>query len=286
MAKATHTGTCQICGRPQKLPSDMLAKHGYKVAGYGFFVGTCHGSDSLPYEKSCDLLPPMIEKQKGIVANLKVSLEKDFPVITDINTVVLANLAFTIQSRYTARFPGDTKVIRVPAKIKADYTNPEGTYSTYSLVPADESSYDHFQYAFKAYRSYDSDPLMVLNRAQSILRKEVVAEIANRQEWIDWAEDRVAKWVPDAPLHSLTKEEQVVVDGKVVRDLNKFEKNIMADVAKYAKEGVFTINNRRSYYVKNTITFKRVQTLVADGFLKLISKGSNKDGDFMLVSIN
>jgi hypothetical protein len=59
MQKSTHTGTCQICQRRQALPSGRIAKHGYEVVGRGhggFFAGTCHGSDYLPFEISFDRL--------------------------------------------------------------------------------------------------------------------------------------------------------------------------------------------------------------------------------------
>jgi hypothetical protein len=50
MAKATHNGTCQACGRDQAVRANgLLAKHGYTV-DFGFFNGTCHGSDHLPLE--------------------------------------------------------------------------------------------------------------------------------------------------------------------------------------------------------------------------------------------
>ena len=40
MAKHTHTGTCQICGRRQavNVKTGRLAKHGYTVARFGFFM--------------------------------------------------------------------------------------------------------------------------------------------------------------------------------------------------------------------------------------------------------
>lgn len=68
MAKATHKGHCQLCDRLQMLPKGKMAKHGYEVAGWGFFNGTCHGSDHLPYEQSADLIPPMIESMKKQIA--------------------------------------------------------------------------------------------------------------------------------------------------------------------------------------------------------------------------
>jgi len=48
--KATHNGTCQACGRSQAVKSNgRLAKHGYTV-DYGYFNGTCSGSDKQPLE--------------------------------------------------------------------------------------------------------------------------------------------------------------------------------------------------------------------------------------------
>lgn len=48
----THTGTCQACGAKQAVDNNtrLMAKHGYKVAGFGFFNGTCPGSDQKPAE--------------------------------------------------------------------------------------------------------------------------------------------------------------------------------------------------------------------------------------------
>jgi hypothetical protein len=48
---STHTGTCQACGRRQAVHvnTGMIAKHGYTTE-YGFFNGTCGGSDELPLE--------------------------------------------------------------------------------------------------------------------------------------------------------------------------------------------------------------------------------------------
>jgi len=52
MQKSTHQAHCQVCGRIQAvmLPSGLLAKHGYTVT-FGFFQGTCAGSDHLPLEQ-------------------------------------------------------------------------------------------------------------------------------------------------------------------------------------------------------------------------------------------
>lgn len=56
MSKATHNGTCQSCGRSQAVnaKTGRLAKHGYTV-DYGYFNGTCAGSDSQPLELETSL---------------------------------------------------------------------------------------------------------------------------------------------------------------------------------------------------------------------------------------
>lgn len=48
---ATHSGTCQVCGRNHKVNNvtGKLAKHGYVVAG-GMFHGQCPASEALPLE--------------------------------------------------------------------------------------------------------------------------------------------------------------------------------------------------------------------------------------------
>src|SRR5262245_3379925 len=60
--KATHFGTCQICGAVQKLPGGKLAKHGYTVSQWGFFAGTCSGSDHKPFETHTDRIALAIEQ--------------------------------------------------------------------------------------------------------------------------------------------------------------------------------------------------------------------------------
>jgi hypothetical protein len=48
--KATHRGHCQCCGRVQKLPGNLLSKHGYTV-DWGYFNGVCWGAHHRPLEE-------------------------------------------------------------------------------------------------------------------------------------------------------------------------------------------------------------------------------------------
>jgi hypothetical protein len=53
----THRGTCQACGARQAVDNDskLVAKHGYRVAGFGFFNGVCQGADHVAAEIEVDL---------------------------------------------------------------------------------------------------------------------------------------------------------------------------------------------------------------------------------------
>jgi len=65
MKKATHQGTCQVCGRLQKLPHG-LSVHGYTTQ-FGFFSGQCRGTYGQPFEKSHDLISKAIEDAKKLI---------------------------------------------------------------------------------------------------------------------------------------------------------------------------------------------------------------------------
>lgn len=69
MAKATHTGTCQVCGATQKLPGCRLSTHGYKVI-WNRFNGQCPGTGALPFELDKNLVEDSIRWAEEDVANL------------------------------------------------------------------------------------------------------------------------------------------------------------------------------------------------------------------------
>jgi hypothetical protein len=67
----THTGTCQACGAVQAVDNgtQMIAKHGYKVAGFGMFVGVCQGSDRKPAELDISFTHQIITNCQEWAAN-------------------------------------------------------------------------------------------------------------------------------------------------------------------------------------------------------------------------
>lgn len=60
--------TCQICGRPIKANTGVIAHHGYQRPGWGSQTSSCQGARYLPYEQSCDRIPVVIEWIKEHIA--------------------------------------------------------------------------------------------------------------------------------------------------------------------------------------------------------------------------
>lgn len=76
MSTATHNGTCQACGRRHavNVKSGKLAKHGYTV-DWGFFNGTCQGSDHLPLEQDTTLNIAIVAELRQRADRLDVNAE-------------------------------------------------------------------------------------------------------------------------------------------------------------------------------------------------------------------
>lgn len=94
--KATHNGTCQICGRLQALPSDKLSLHGYDVK-HGYFNGICPGAGHVPLEVSrehADLVAADLRKRAKAekTAAAQTAASKLFPVY--------ASAGFSVSDRH------------------------------------------------------------------------------------------------------------------------------------------------------------------------------------------
>jgi hypothetical protein len=85
MSKATHTGTCQCCGRNQKLPSGLLSIHGYTV-DWGMFNGVCPGAKNLPFEQDISLIEKYIIMAGDKIVGLNEEI-KDLKISVDSTSV-------------------------------------------------------------------------------------------------------------------------------------------------------------------------------------------------------
>jgi len=123
--------TCQICGRDIKAKTGVIAHHGYQRPnrGSGWQTASCRGAKGLPYEVSCDLLPPTIEYIKMYIANQKKHL-KDF---TENPPEELSFMSFGGKNKKTIR----------PEKYK--YNEERGAYPAFSY----ESEHHYTIYQIK-----------------------------------------------------------------------------------------------------------------------------------------
>lgn len=80
---ATHNGTCQACGRQHAVSpkSGKLAKHGYTV-DWGFFNGTCAGSDHRPLEQDTELNVAIVAELGQRAAALDLEAEGEILKVT------------------------------------------------------------------------------------------------------------------------------------------------------------------------------------------------------------
>lgn len=67
--------TCQICGRAICSAKGVIAHHGYRRPGDGFQTASCEGARHLPYEVSCDAIPPYIKRLEFALDERKSYLE-------------------------------------------------------------------------------------------------------------------------------------------------------------------------------------------------------------------
>lgn len=76
--KATHRGHCQVCNRVQNIQgrNKFVAKHGYEVAGYGFFNGVCPGSEHLPLEQDKSMVVWSIKWAQARIVDTSAEIAK------------------------------------------------------------------------------------------------------------------------------------------------------------------------------------------------------------------
>lgn len=89
---ATHNGTCQACGRVQAVgpKTGLLAKHGYTV-DWGFFNGTCPGSDHKPLQHDWELNEQIVQQLRKDAERIAADAEK---AIRKVSVQVGSNLVY------------------------------------------------------------------------------------------------------------------------------------------------------------------------------------------------
>jgi len=68
--------TCQICEREIKSKKGFIAHHGYTRPEKGWQTDSCMGARQLPYEKSRDIIPKVIQSIKNFIGLREVEIKE------------------------------------------------------------------------------------------------------------------------------------------------------------------------------------------------------------------
>lgn len=198
-SKATHRGTCQICGSVQLLPGGFLAKHGYTVK-WGFFSGVCPGSGRRPFEISTDAIADAIVGVKQGIKNTQAEIA----AIEDLNNPV--NDGTKVWKRIYAQH--EYRWVKVSLHgfsiDRTSYSLPTSECSYTTLDPVHNYRTGKTERLSGKIEAYDGAWKMQSQQewARFLNRKyaaELAQNVARRESWLKWQEERVASWAP-APL--------------------------------------------------------------------------------------
>lgn len=170
---ATHYGECQICGRMQKLPSGVMAKHGYTTR-WGFFSGVCTGSDYRPFEQATNAIERAIERaaaSRDFALARAAELDREATDLT-VETEVFVSGGYArrreVRTGTLARVDGHlflhVRHIDEPMRVCSTIMNP--------------------------------DLLAVATRLNRERAAQLRRSAAQYQEYVDWQTERVANWTP------------------------------------------------------------------------------------------
>lgn len=167
---ATHTGICQLCGKRHMLPGGKLAKHGYTV-DYGYFSGTCRGSDELPFEVSKDVA------EKALAG----AVDHHARLIASAKAVPLAGYEDgTVMARFERPVPGQ--------RFKTKSSWEKGRIDTHLVIAvSDGFKQPHRVYALGA---------EVVKAMQKSWADTFRREALQLEAYIDWQQERCASWAP------------------------------------------------------------------------------------------
>ncbi len=181
--KATHSGTCQLCGRFQKLPGDKLSKHGYNVQ-WGFFSGVCPGADELPLEISCHLIKGQIASQKASIEAMKINAAATRTMTAEVWVHEYKPATWERGNRHSSY---------VWRKMPADKLS----YPSWRQVRWENQFKDHNGRQARGETRVEAE-----NHADAVLElngkkaDDTLKMIAQREEYVAWLEKTVAEWQP------------------------------------------------------------------------------------------
>lgn len=197
--KATHKGTCQICGSFQMLPSGVLSKHGYTTK-WGFFSGVCSGSGRLPFEQSTDA-----------IADATVAVKADINA-TEVEIAGYEDLSNPVNNgnNVWAQIYANREYQWVKVVLH-DFVIDSTTYST----PLSKCHFSTISPVYGAFRNGSGQSATVTERIDAhndawgmhtlpewarYLNRKFAKTLSRKNEsrkgWLAWQKKRIAEWAP------------------------------------------------------------------------------------------
>ncbi len=194
MARSTHSGHCQVCGKLHKLPNGVLSKHGYTVE-WNTFWNECYGECKLPFEQDITYTKRAIEDVKI----QKAGLEKE---VADI--LALTEFAYVVEAtKREFRKPSVRTLVKIA---KADLTwedghKVDGLYR-WGLYWIGEDGNE-----YKEENLYGVSGLEdAIKKCNENHARTIEGRVSQAARYIEWQEARIVDWKPSALIpHEIKK---------------------------------------------------------------------------------
>lgn len=186
MAKAIFKGTCQVCGREQKLPGNRLSKHGYTVE-WNMFTGTCPGSGHLPYELSTDLIEESIQSSEKRIKGIQGSIQKALDPSTEKHwgQIYLSHEEFLKKYGYADRKSAGYRWIY--GKIaKASQMR----YGMYFVIVDEADQMEHYIGG----SSLETPEAVAIRQSQNYVALKLEPQMDQLKRYILWQKERIKNW--------------------------------------------------------------------------------------------
>lgn len=184
-AKATAAGSCQACGRVQKLPNDLLALHGYTVQ-WNCFNGQCPGSKHEPYEQSCALIKRFIASAKQTRAAIQAQVNQLNCPATEPKAWISEYIPATWQNRHSRYQEREVSLF----SHREQYVNSSDTYLNIWYLNL-EGKQERMG-TRSIYSSTVLDAATELNKR--FAEQQLTPRVKQLDEYIKWQQRRVTDW--------------------------------------------------------------------------------------------
>lgn len=184
---ATHDGHCQVCGSRQRLPKGKLAKHGYTTR-WGFFSGTCYGSEALPFEQDKSLVDEAIKRAQDQRTSLKTfaATLRDRTSEVNLLTTAWVHVYVAGSNELPARHVWQERQVLTL----------DGRNYTYEVKPGDVAAArgrttERLDFYYPSVPTTIEQAVFLLNEKRAEDLDRTVKQIS---QYIKWQQERIANW--------------------------------------------------------------------------------------------